>query len=145
MLSIIEKVILLQEVEVFEFTSTEDLTHVASIADEVTYSADETIFKEESVANSMYIVIKGKVRLHKNGSNVMIAEDRDVFGTWALFDDEPNVVTATTLEDSRLLTIEKEDFLDLLADNSRIVESTLKSIVKRLRDLLWRTSKHGSS
>jgi len=145
MLSIIEKVILLQEVEVFEFTSTNDLTHVASIADEVTYSADETIFKEERVADSMYIVIEGKVRLHKNGSNVMIAEERDVFGTWALFDDEPNVVTATTLEDSRLLTIEKEDFLDLLADNSRIVESTLKSIVKRLRDLLLRTSKHGSS
>ena len=95
MLSIIEKVILLQEVEAFEFTSTEDLMHIAAIADEVTYSADETIFQEEGVADSMYIVIDGKVRLHKDGSDVMIAEDRDVFGSWALFADEPLVVTAT--------------------------------------------------
>jgi CRP-like cAMP-binding protein len=71
----------------------------------------------------------------------MIAKDKDVFGTWALFDDELRVATAITLEDTRLLRIDKEDFFDLLADHVAITQSILKTMVKRLRNLMTRISK----
>ncbi len=141
MLTAVEKVLFLQDVDIFEFTSTEDLAHIAAITDEVEIKANETIFKEGEFPDSMYIVSEGKVSLSRAGQEVMVAEHKDVFGTWALFDDEPRVATATTLEDTRLLRIDKEEFIDLLADHVAITQSVLKTMVKRLRKLMTRISK----
>ena len=141
MLTTVEKVLFLQDVDIFEYTSTEDLAHIAAITDEIELKPDETIFKEGEIPDSMYIVSEGKVRLSRAGQEVMVAKHKDVFGTWALFDDEPRVATAVTLEDTQLLRIDKEDFLDLLADHVAITQSILKTMVKRLRNLMTRISR----
>jgi CRP-like cAMP-binding protein len=141
MLTTVEKVIFLQDIDIFEFTSTEDLAHIAAITDEVQFQAGETIFEEGEISDAMYMVIEGKVRLTRGDQEVMVAEKKDVFGTWALFDDEPRVAAATTLESSLLLQIDKEDFIDLLADHVAITQSVLKTMVKRLRNLMTRISR----
>jgi len=136
MLTVIEKVLFLQDVENFEFASTEDLARIAAITEEVTCPADETIYREGEYPDAMYMVVEGRVRLHRNGREVMLATAKDVFGSWALFDDTPRVVTATSLEMTRLLRIRRDDFYDLLADHVKITESIFKSVVKRMRRLL---------
>lgn len=141
MLTTVEKVLFLQDVDIFEYTSTEDLAHIAEIVDEIELKPDEIIFKEGEIPDAMYIVSKGKVILIRAGQKVMVAKEKDVFGTWALFDDEPRVATATTLEDTRLLRIDREDFIDLLADHVAITQSIMKTLVKRLRNLMNRISK----
>lgn len=138
MLTIVEKVIFLKDVDIFKYTSTESLSHIAATTEEIEVKSNKTIFKEGEIPDSMYIVIQGKVRLSRDDKEVMIAKHREVFGTWALFDDEPRVVTAETLEDTHLLRIDKEDFIDLLADHVEITQSILKTIVKRLRSLMTR-------
>lgn len=140
MLTTVEKVIFLQDIDIFEFTSTEDLAHIAAITDEVQFQAGDTIFEEGEISDAMYMVIEGKVRLTRGDQEVMVAEKKDVFGTWALFDDEPRVAAATTLESSLLLQIDKEDFIDLLADHVAITQSVLKTMVKKLRNLMTRIS-----
>jgi len=139
MLTTIEKVIFLQDVDIFEHTLTEDLAHIALITEEVDMRKETTIFDEGDIADSMYMVVEGKVRLTRNGEQVMIAESKDVFGSWALFDDEPRIVTARVIEDCHLLRIDKEDFIDLLADHVGITRSIMKTTVKRLRDPMSRT------
>ena len=141
MLTTIEKVLFLQDIDIFEFTTTEDLSHIATITEEVEYEADNLIFKEGDISDSMYVVVEGKVKLTRDGQEVMTAENKDVFGTWALFDDEPRIVTATALENTQLLRIDKEEFVDLLADHVAITQSILKTMAKRLRNLMRRISK----
>ena len=141
MLTTVEKVIFLQDIDIFEHTSTEDLSHIAAITEEIEFQSDHILFKEGEISDAMYMVIEGKVRLTRAGHEVMVAQNKDVFGTWALFDDEPRVATATTLENTRLLHIDKEDFIDLLADHVAITQSILKTMVKRLRNLMTRISK----
>ena len=138
MLTIIEKVLFLQEIDIFKFTSTEDLAHIAAITEEIEIKKDVIIFKEGHIPDAMYMVIDGSVRLERESQLVMTAEHKDVFGTWALFDDEQRVVTAITCEDSRLLKIEKDIFIDLLADHVQITQDILKTMVKRLRSLMAR-------
>jgi CRP-like cAMP-binding protein len=138
MLSIVEKVIFLQSVEVFSEIPTEQLSYLAAIAEEVAYSSDENIYEFEAPSDSLYVVLEGKVRLHRNGEEISVAERNDSFGTWALFDDTPRVTNATAAEDTRLLCIHREDFLDLLSDHVRITEGVLKTLVGRLRGLLNR-------
>lgn len=141
MLTTVEKVLLLQGVDIFEHTSTEDLSHIAAIAEEIDYQADDVIFKEDDISDSMYVVIDGKVRLTRGEKEVMVAGKMEAFGTWALFDDEPRVATATALETSQLLRLDKEDFIDLLADHVAITQSILKTMAKRLRKLIMRIYK----
>jgi CRP/FNR family cyclic AMP-dependent transcriptional regulator len=141
MLTTVEKVLLLQGVDIFEHTSTEDLSHIAAIAEEIEYQADDVIFKEDDISDSMYVVIEGKVRLTRGEKEVMVAGKMEAFGTWALFDDEPRVATARALETSQLLCLDKEDFIDLLADHVAITQSILKTMAKRLRKLIMRIYK----
>ncbi len=138
MLTVIEKVITLQNVDVFLEIPTEQLAYIAAIAEEVTYMKDETVYKAEDHADAMYFVIDGSVRLHLDGKEVTVAGVEDTFGTWALFDEEPRVVNATAAEDSTLLRIDREDFYDLLADNVQITQGIFKTLVKRMRKLISR-------
>jgi CRP-like cAMP-binding protein len=136
MLTLIEKVILLQDIDIFVNTSTEDLSYIASITEELEKEEGEVIYSEGDISDSMYLVIEGQVRLERAGREIMIAKNNDAFGSWALFDDEPRVATARTLEKSHLLRLDKEDFYDLLADHSRITQGILKTFSTRLRRLL---------
>lgn len=145
MLTVIEKVMALQNVDIFSEVSTEQLAHLALIAEEAPCEAGEVLYREAEPPGAMYLVLEGRVRLHRGNLDVTIAGPDDVFGTWALFDDEPMVVTATVLESGRLLRIERDDFVDLLADYVQITQGVLKAMVKRLRSLVGRVQTDGTS
>ena len=58
------------------------------------------------------------------------------FGTWALIDEAPSVVTATAREEARLLRITRADFYDLLADHSELALGLLQGLARRVRTLV---------
>lgn len=138
MLTTIQKVIFLQEIEIFKHTATEDLAHIAAITDEIKLEANQKLYSEGEMSDSMYIVVEGEIRLHANGTEITRARAKDAIGTWALLDDEPRVMTATTLVDSHLLRIDKDDFYDLLADHVQIAQGIFKTLVKDIRGLAAR-------
>ena len=138
MLTVVEKVILLQNVEIFEDIPTEQLSYLAAIAEEASVSKDQEVFRFGEVSDALYIVLEGQVRLHRDDEEITVAGSNDSFGTWALFDERPRVATATALADGRFLRIYRQDFLDLLSDHSQVTEGVLKMIVGRLRGLLER-------
>ena len=136
MLTLVEKVFFLQEVNIFGNSTTEDLSYIAAITEEINIDKDNIIFQANDISDSMYIVVGGAVRLHRDNKEILIAKSKDVFGTWALFDDDLRVATATAVEDSILLRIDREDFYDLLADHSQITQDVLKTLSKRLKGLI---------
>lgn len=135
MLSVVEKVIFLQNVDVFSEVPTEQLAFLAAIAEEVSCEADERLYEEDEPSDCMYLVLEGSVRLHRGDTDVTTATTKEAFGTWALFDDEPRVVAATCTAPTRLLRVDKDDFIEVLADNVQITQGVLKAIVRRLRAL----------
>lgn len=138
MLTTIEKVIFLQNIDVFAEVPSEQLALLASIAEEEDYSQDEIVYREDEPADALYLVLDGKVRLHRGEQEISQATNKDAFGTWALFDEEPRVVTATVVEDALLLRVDREDFVDIMADNVQIAQGVMRTIVKRLRNLVER-------
>jgi len=140
MLTVVEKVIILQNIDVFSGVESEKLAELAAIAEEVTYLKDDVVYRENEVSDSLYLVLQGEVRLHRGDQEITTAGELEAFGTWALFDTEPRVVTATAVEDSQLLRIDREDFVDLLADHVQIAQGVLKTLATRLRSLIERAS-----
>jgi CRP-like cAMP-binding protein len=136
MLTIVDKVLFLQNVDIFTHSSTEELAFIGTIAHEVEKAKGSVLFREEENADAMYLVVKGQVRLHKGDEEILTVKEKQAFGTWALFDNEPRLMTATALEDVHLLKIEQEEFYDLLADHIEITQSVFKALVQRIKRLI---------
>ena len=132
----VEKVLCLQNVDVFKHVTTEMLAYIASIANEIRVRQDSIIFSEEDVSDAMYVVVEGSVRLDREGDEVVRVGGTQSFGTWALFDNQPRVMTAIAVEDVHLLKIRSEDFYDLLSDHDEITPAVFKSVIERVNSLI---------
>jgi CRP/FNR family transcriptional regulator, cyclic AMP receptor protein len=135
-LTAVDKVLFLQNVDFFRYATTEELAYIGSIAREVERPKGTIIFKEGERADAMYLILKGRVRLHKDGQEILVAGEREAFGTWALFDTEPRIMTATAIEEVHLLKIDQEEFYDLLADHIEITQSIFRALVQRIKGLI---------
>jgi CRP-like cAMP-binding protein len=136
-LNIVEKVIALEGVELLHNLTPDQLARIGSIAQEVKFPPDRTVLEADKPVDALYVIVDGSVELARNGEALTTAKQNDVLGAWALFDeDDPMPVTARTLEDTRLLRIARDDFYDLLADNSEITSAIFSTLVKRFRKLV---------
>ena len=94
-------------------------------------------WKLNDLIDALYVIVEGSVELSRNGEAIATAKRNDVLGAWALFDEsDPLPVTVRTTEDTRLLRIARDDFYDLLSDNSEITSAIFSTLVKRFRKLV---------
>jgi len=136
-LNIVEKVIALEGVELLGSLTPEQLARIGAIAEEVRFPPNRVILDPAKPADALYIIVDGAVELSRNGEALTVARQNDVLGAWALFEEnDPMPVTARTVEDTRLLRIARDDFYDLLADNSEITSAMFSTLVKRFRKLV---------
>ena len=136
-LNIVEKVIALEGVELMANLTPEQLAKIASIAREVKFPPDTAVLEAGKPLEALYVIVDGAVELRRAGEALYTARQNEVLGAWALFEaDDPMPLTAKTLEDTRLLRIGRDDFYDLLSDNSEITSAIFSTLVKRFRKLV---------
>ncbi len=136
MFSVIEKVLLLQNVDVFTEIPTDKLAGLASIARETFVLAGDTLYHQQDRPDALYLVLEGRIGLFSDGEEKRQAAVHEAFGTWALFDNKPRAMTATAIDDSRLLRIGRIEFNDLLAEDVRITQGVLTALARRLRKVV---------
>lgn len=143
MLSTIERVLALQKNEIFAEASTEGLAHLAAIAEEVEFNSGDSLFHEGDVPDACYLILAGHVALKRGTEAELGVGPGEDIGVWALFDGEPRVFSARATENTHALKITQEDFYDLLADHTDMVQSFFRTLVRRIRRVL--TDRHGAS
>jgi CRP/FNR family cyclic AMP-dependent transcriptional regulator len=134
-LSAVEKVLCLQRVAVFKHATTEMLTYISSIAEVVEVATQVVIFSEQEMSDAMYVVVTGRVRLSKEGQEILVAGPSESFGTWALFDNTPRLMSAVALEDAVLLKIVSDTFYEFLADHEEVTPAIFKAVIERVKAL----------
>ena len=135
-LNIVEKVIALEGVDLLNGLQPDQLARIASISTEVRYAPGKVVLDPLKPLDALYVVLDGGVSLARDGVEIHTARQNEVLGAWALFDSEPMPVTATTMEDTRLLRISRDDFYELLSDNVEITTAVFATLVKRFRKLV---------
>lgn len=135
-LNIVEKVIALEGVELLKNLTPEQLSRIATIAQEVRHPRDKVILEPTRPLDALFVIIDGAVELSRNGAVLHTAGQNEVLGAWALFDDDPLPLTAKTVDETRLLRIGRDDFYDLLSDNVEITAAVFSMLVKRFRKLV---------
>lgn len=135
-LSVVEKAIRLQDVDLFVDVPAEQLAYLAAIAEERSAEPGAPLFHDGDPADAMFLVLEGRVRLHRGDVEVTVCGPGEAFGTWALFDEEPRVMSATVLEAPvEMLQVDRSEFIEVLADNVEVTRAILRTVVRRLRTL----------
>jgi HD-GYP domain-containing protein (c-di-GMP phosphodiesterase class II) len=98
----------------------------------------EIIIREDTVADTFYIIQKGKVAITKkfeDGNEMVLAvhQDGDFFGEMALLDQGPRSASAVALESSILLEISRLDFSILLKKAPLLAYAMMRELSVRLR------------
>jgi ATP/ADP translocase/HEAT repeat protein len=134
-MELIEKVFLLQQVDLLQDARGAHVALLASIAEEVAIREGTVLLEAGAVPDAMYVVTRGSVELHGSGHHITAGPEY-AFGTWALIDDQPSPVSATAVEPSRLLRVTRDDFHDLLADHPELAIGLLRGLARRMRKLV---------
>ena len=137
-LNIVEKVIALEAVDLLKNLSAEQLSRIASIAREIRFPPGKVILGPEMNPDGLFVILEGSVSIVRDGVELHVAKENDVLGAWALFDPEPMAITAKAVTDVRLLRIGRDEFYDMLSDNSEITASIFAQLVRRFRQLVER-------
>jgi CRP/FNR family transcriptional regulator, cyclic AMP receptor protein len=104
----------------------------------VELKAGSNLFRVGDAGDAMYIIESGRVRItvtDADGREVILASlgHGDFFGEMAMLDGHGRSADASVTEDSRLAVLTRENFLNFVSSDSRIVLEMLSAITRRLR------------
>lgn len=133
MISTVEKILFLKSIDLFSQISGEDLSQIAQITDEVHFEEGDDIFREGEPGDSLYLVIEGRVRIHRGGNEVALLGARQVFGEMALLDADARSASSTAVSVLTCLRISSDDFNEILAEKGEISIGIIRVLSRRLR------------
>lgn len=101
------------------------------------YKKNQALFLEGSIPRGVFCLNEGKVKIFTRGDEgkeqiIHIAASGEILGYRAMFSGDPYKVSASTLEDSNICFIAKEDFLDLMDANATLRNNIMKELSKEL-------------
>lgn len=132
-LSIVEKVIALEAVEIFANLTPDQMARIAVITKELQFAPGDWIVSGSQRIDALYVIMDGAVELRLGKEPLSRVGPGHVIGMWAIFEDgDPMQVTARATEDTRALRIDREDFYELLSDHAEITSAIFSTLVKRL-------------
>ncbi len=126
------------KIPMFEFLEAEELDRLYSLCSKESFAKGDYIFLECDQPRSLYVLVKGEVKLLKQADDgrEMIVEmvyPGEVFGEEAVFDGQPYPLTAQALDDVEVLSITRADFFAFLRDNPDLALEIITELGGRLR------------
>lgn len=112
-----DRVAALSRVPLLATLSTRALEGLAATAGEEVVAGGSVVVEEGADGDCCYVVVEGSVEVRRDRRVVAELGPGDIIGEIALLRAVPRTATATTLVDSRLLRIDRDDFLGALDAN----------------------------
>jgi len=98
----------------------------------------QMIFCEWEPGDSLYIIVKGKVKIvkifGKTQKTLDVMEEGSIFGEMALLEEEPRSASAIAITETKLLEFNKENFNMIIQKYPQLVYNLLIIFAKRIYD-----------
>jgi CRP-like cAMP-binding protein len=135
MLSTIEKVLRLKDVELFVAIPAEDLAEIARVAGEQPVRRGERLLTAGSPGEGLYVLVEGEVDVvGADGRQLARAHPGDVLGEMSLLLDAPCSATCVARSPGRVLRIGRSDFQAFLVGYPEIALGLLRVLADRVRE-----------
>jgi len=130
---------------IFSRLTDDEVSKLGSIAKIERYRSGDVIFNEGDEGGNLYIVAEGKVRLLKrldDNTDTTLAEidNNEFFGEVSLFDQKPQIVTAVSLEDTVLISLDYPSLRGLLVLYPEMAKKVYSQVLRLQSNLLRETN-----
>lgn len=129
----------LRAVPLFAKLSDATLTRLAAQCPLTGIAEQEVLFRQGETGDALYVIISGQVEILQTPGEMAVRLSTlgagEFFGEMALLDDEPRSATVRGLQDTLLLQVRKQDFLELLRDHPALFTDAMRVLSARLREM----------
>lgn len=131
---------ILQDIPLFSELTTQEMREITALGGLVNYKKNEYVFHEGEEFKGIYIVLKGLVKIFKispQGKEYILhlLTKPHIFGDVPLFTGGDCPASVQVLEDSTLLFVPKNEFMQLLKDNPALSFKIMTGFAKRLKTI----------
>ena len=129
---------LLNELELFESLSDDEIDVLADKTDTVEWDAGTVVFEEGDVGDACYVIYNGRVKVTKrlvDGQPIALAhiEHGGMVGELALFANERRAATLQAVEQTTAIAISREDMMEILHGNAEAAISMAIHVARLLQ------------
>ena len=110
------------------------------------YKKGEVIFRQGDVGNTMFVIQDGEVEAvaESNGEEYRLRSmgPNEFFGEMALFEKEVRTATIRAVRPTRVLTVDKKNFLGGIHEDPSLAFRIVETMSHRIRDLTDRLASY---
>lgn len=129
----------LSKIPIFKFLPEEDHLSLVSLWKVKTLKAGEVLFRKGEPGSAMYVVEEGEIEIllpvdpPVNEVQLSVLKEGEFFGELSLFADTPRTATARALEETRMVEMQRGDFITFVMERPSVGISMLSEMAKRLQ------------
>lgn len=125
-------------ISIFSKLAPSDVQELARIVKTKNYAADAAVFFQDEPSDSLYMVLKGSVKVTQRSSEgrekiLDILGPGEIFGELAMLDGHPRSATVTTAEAAELGSISQQDFRRFTATRPEVLWKVMAELCERVR------------
>jgi CRP-like cAMP-binding protein len=129
---------LLRKIHLFKCLSSSDLSDLAVRTRTLSVRKGEVLFRKGSEGTTLYMVLEGAIKIvlpSRLGDEMIITifSEGDFFGEMSLLDEMPRSADAVAVTDSRLLLLNRREFLAFLKSSEAAIQRILSDLSQRIR------------
>lgn len=135
-----ENIEFLKNVPIFSELDDDTLIKLSQLGTLKSFDKDSIILSEQDAGSALFVMVSGKVKVarvsndDKNKEVILtLLNPSDFFGEMALLDGLARSATVTSIEDSKVFIIQRNDFLDLIKEHPDVSIALLQELTQRLR------------
>jgi CRP-like cAMP-binding protein len=136
MLNAIDKVLFLMRAGITADATTDGLSRVAAVSQDVEVERGNKLFEPGAEADALWIVLDGAVRIDVEGMPPRLAEAGDWVGAMPLFTGGPHRGTASVLCTTNLLRLNRADLHDILDEDGELARALFSGLLRSLTNLI---------
>ena len=135
-----ENIEFLKNVPIFSELNDDTLIKLSQLGTLKSFNKDSIILSEQDAGSALFVMVSGKVKVARVSNDdkskeviLTLLNPSDFFGEMALLDGLARSATVTSIEDSRVFIIQRNDFLDLIKEHPEVSIALLQELTQRLR------------
>jgi serine/threonine protein phosphatase PrpC len=135
------KVDILRRMPLFRHLIYKEILRVLNVTTVREYATGEEVIREGTQGDEMFILLRGRIRLHKNEAFITTLLPGAHIGEMALVDRrQPRSASATAEERSRLLILKRRDFYEIVRKEPQLSVKLLWAFTQVLAERLRKTT-----
>jgi CRP/FNR family cyclic AMP-dependent transcriptional regulator len=129
----------LSKIPIFRFLPEEDYVSLVSLWKLRTLKAGETLFRKGDPGSAMYVIEEGEIEIllpvgpPVNEMILSTLKEGEFFGELSLFADTPRTASARAVTATKLVEMQRGDFITFVMERPSVSISMLGEMAKRLR------------